>query len=306
MDKIAASRTPRSPEEVKLALLKGPLMTTLTVYSDFVVYGSGIYRHTTGEYLGGHAVSIVGYNDAERYWIIRNSWSKDWGENGYVRVSYDDTSGIARQNWGYDVSDSPGVVNVSNVQNRQAFSGDINLSLFSSFPQTSQIEGFVVDEKGTVLRQASCQTTEQCNLKIASRADLPDGKYEVYAQATWGKGLAKSENKFFYLINSTPQMQLSFSGKDVDLTQPVKGRIEFDVKALSQPVPFTSLELVAKKNGEVVYRRGTNIIMPEMTLGWRTATVANGTYEVSLVGTIQSNSAEFKTESAPISIKVQN
>ena len=33
-----------------------------------------------------HAVAVVGFNDYENYWIIRNSWAEDWGEAGYMRM----------------------------------------------------------------------------------------------------------------------------------------------------------------------------------------------------------------------------
>lgn len=35
-----------------------------------------------------HVVVIVGYNTAARprYWIVRNSWGENWGENGHFRV----------------------------------------------------------------------------------------------------------------------------------------------------------------------------------------------------------------------------
>ena len=36
---------------------------------------------------GGHAVTIVGYN--QDGFIIKNSWGKSWGEHGYAVVSYD-------------------------------------------------------------------------------------------------------------------------------------------------------------------------------------------------------------------------
>lgn len=45
-----------------------------------------------------HAVQLVGFNSGANppYWIVRNSWSTDWGESGYIYVSYPgNTCGIA-------------------------------------------------------------------------------------------------------------------------------------------------------------------------------------------------------------------
>jgi hypothetical protein len=39
-----------------------------------------------------HAVIIAGFGvdlDGEEYWIIRNSWGKDWAESGYFQLSVD-------------------------------------------------------------------------------------------------------------------------------------------------------------------------------------------------------------------------
>ena len=50
----------------------------------------GVYTHTSGDVMGGHAVKIVGWGvDGEsglKYWKVANSWGPDWGENGFFRI----------------------------------------------------------------------------------------------------------------------------------------------------------------------------------------------------------------------------
>jgi C1A family cysteine protease len=87
-------------DDIKSALFEyGPLPTTFDVYTDFFSYRSGIYSLTPGccydkatcpscYYKGGHAVLIVGYDDDEEYFIVKNSWGTGWGESGYFRIDY--------------------------------------------------------------------------------------------------------------------------------------------------------------------------------------------------------------------------
>ncbi|OGR45776.1 MAG: hypothetical protein A2X33_04915 [Elusimicrobia bacterium GWA2_51_34] len=80
---------PQSPAYIKSALVAyGPLPTGFMVYEDFMHYKSGIYSYTTGKRLGGHAVLIVGYNDTENYFIVKNSWGPGWGEDGFFKIAY--------------------------------------------------------------------------------------------------------------------------------------------------------------------------------------------------------------------------
>ena len=39
--------------------------------------------------VGGHCVVAVGYDDAKRTFIIRNSWGTSWGMNGYCTMPYE-------------------------------------------------------------------------------------------------------------------------------------------------------------------------------------------------------------------------
>jgi len=71
----------------------GPVTVHLSVYSDFYNYNSGVYTHAHGEYEGGHAVCLLGWNDIDSCWIGKNSWGPDWGEGGWFRVAMK-TSGI--------------------------------------------------------------------------------------------------------------------------------------------------------------------------------------------------------------------
>lgn len=66
----------------------GPVEASFTVYTDFLTYKSGVYYHTSGSSLGGHAVKIVGWGvDAGvPYWHVANSWNEDWGDRGFFKI----------------------------------------------------------------------------------------------------------------------------------------------------------------------------------------------------------------------------
>ncbi|XP_069327047.1 dipeptidyl peptidase 1 isoform X1 [Eulemur rufifrons] len=82
---------------MKLELVHhGPMAVAFEVYDDFLHYRSGIY-HRTGLRdpfnpfeLTNHAVLLVGYGTDSAsgmpYWIVKNSWGRSWGEDGYFRI----------------------------------------------------------------------------------------------------------------------------------------------------------------------------------------------------------------------------
>ena len=58
----------------------GSVEASFTVYEDFLNYKSGIYQYVSGNYLGSHAVKIIGWGEENgtKFWIIANSWNSRW------------------------------------------------------------------------------------------------------------------------------------------------------------------------------------------------------------------------------------
>jgi Papain family cysteine protease len=76
------------PEDIIEGLMYGPVGTGLAIYQDLHAYESGVYEHVLGIPTGFHAVTIVGYDIDEEYWICKNSWGNSWGESGYFRIRW--------------------------------------------------------------------------------------------------------------------------------------------------------------------------------------------------------------------------
>jgi KDEL-tailed cysteine endopeptidase len=75
---------------MKTAISKGVVTVSVDASStEFNYYSSGIFDQATacGTKLD-HAIAAIGYgtdSSGTSYYIIRNSWSADWGEEGYIR-----------------------------------------------------------------------------------------------------------------------------------------------------------------------------------------------------------------------------
>ncbi|MEC7969949.1 MAG: C1 family peptidase [Pseudomonadota bacterium] len=87
---------------IKAALCQhGPVTASMWVTPAFSAYSNGIFNENNGVFatngalrhsFTNHAMALVGWglDKSSRpwrpYWIVKNSWGTDWGEDGYVRV----------------------------------------------------------------------------------------------------------------------------------------------------------------------------------------------------------------------------
>eukprot|EP00438_Fugacium_kawagutii_P033671 Skav204068 [mRNA] locus=scaffold3:499705:503479:- [translate_table: standard] len=66
---------------------KGPVVVSVDA-GPWTIYDGGVFNGCKQDATINHAVLLVGYGEEKgsKYWVIRNSWGSDWGENGYMRL----------------------------------------------------------------------------------------------------------------------------------------------------------------------------------------------------------------------------
>ncbi|KAI4296988.1 hypothetical protein L6164_036901 [Bauhinia variegata] len=79
---------PDNEEQLLQAVTNQPVSVAISVCDDFYQYQEGVYSENCYRQLN-HAVTVVGYgttDDGKKYWLIKNSWSESWGDNGYIKL----------------------------------------------------------------------------------------------------------------------------------------------------------------------------------------------------------------------------
>jgi C1A family cysteine protease len=87
--------TPNNQQDLAAAVAQQPVSIAIEADTKvFQLYKSGVI---TGDSCGtnlDHGVLIVGYGteNGEDYWLVKNSWSDQWGDGGYVKIGKSDST----------------------------------------------------------------------------------------------------------------------------------------------------------------------------------------------------------------------
>lgn len=93
---LAYCKMQNTLDQLRACLISGyPFVFGFQVYESFEseeVAKTGVMPMpdvTKEKLLGGHAIMCVGYDDNKQQFIIRNSWSDQWGDKGYFYMPYE-------------------------------------------------------------------------------------------------------------------------------------------------------------------------------------------------------------------------
>ena len=90
---VGDSNREPTTEELKRAIMTyGPIAVTVSSSPSWRAYAGGVYNACDSQSIN-HIVALVGWDDADQAWIVKNSHGTVWGEQGFMRSKYVDSRG---------------------------------------------------------------------------------------------------------------------------------------------------------------------------------------------------------------------
>ncbi len=195
----------------KILATQTPLVVGIGVTKSFfeVLPGAVSWNPTKIEPLTGyHAMVLTGYNNVEKYFELLNSFGPSWGQNGFIRVSFDDFERLCRYAYVIVPQASPMGTSLKSTAHQQ-MSGPASLPEEQHFLSGAfvfrQPAGFVTNEAEEELMYfeeiktqrdnaalPGLYTTEQPTFKVGDvfqlvAREIPRGRYVyVFSQSADG------------------------------------------------------------------------------------------------------------------------
>jgi hypothetical protein len=238
-----------SVEQVKQALLGGPVASSMKVFEDFYEYKEGVYRKGHAKLVGGHAVMIVGWSNAKKAWIARNSWGKEWGMNGDFMIAWDDPGMLGGTFYGVRAPKKYAGVTLSGVKDYSFVSGELKLAASTVNFTTSETSLELRNSAGVLPRRAF---DSQGSLTL-NTTELSDGVYTAQVRARGTDGSERvSQAHILYIRNGEVTGTLKIERMKMNMN--VWDTIYPQFRVHSSPVPFAKIQyrLLNTQNEEVL------------------------------------------------------
>lgn len=264
-----------SVDEVKRALLNGPLLTTMKVFEDFYLYAGGVYRHQKGGPVGGHAVMLIGWNNESRAWIVRNSWGTDWGEKGDFYIAWDDPSGVGGAFFGVQPKkDFSGVV-LEGVRDERTIRQPVELILRSQ--NMSFVSANLEIRGGAGSTLISRPFTQEGKMNFDPQ-ELADGIYTVQARAQLSDGTQRiSQARIIYIRKGPATATIKIDRMTPNMN--VWEKIVPHFIVTSQPVPLSKIRYqIRNEKGEIVRTRNAEHTADKVAMSFNPLGIPVGRY----------------------------
>jgi Papain family cysteine protease len=237
--------------DLKQALLAGPVIATMKVFEDFYFYKSGVYRHAHGKVVGGHAVTIVGWSNADEAWIVRNSWGTDWGMHGDFLISWEDSSGIGATFFGVEPAVPFLGITLEGIRDRQFLHSRVQIALrgHGIKPEAATLEII-----GATKELSSYEFSEDGEISMDTN-ELADGAYTMRARAKIPGGADRfSQTYIIFVRNQKASATLAIKRMTPNMN--VWETIAPQFAITSTPVPLGEVRYrVEDAQGQTVLRR---------------------------------------------------
>ncbi len=156
---IAGGSSNAAVADIKNAIYNyGPVFATVCVGDNFSNYSGGVFSTnesaTCGQNIVNHAVILVGWNDSDQTWILRNSWGTGWGESGYMYIR-----------WG-----------TSNIEYATNYITYKNSCSYTINPSNATVSSSGGTNAVSVTTQSGCKWTAGSNVSWASIASGSNGE----------------------------------------------------------------------------------------------------------------------------------
>ncbi|MBP7282873.1 MAG: C39 family peptidase [Leptospiraceae bacterium] len=145
------------PSEIKNQLAQGrPVVVGILINENIYEIGKKIYKEAKGANLGGHAITLVGYDDSTQAFKYQNSWGVEWGDRGFGYIDYKYFAKVCR-------------------------SAFVMIDLVDTKPETNVVK----KEEQQIIIEPPANNTESTTLEAPAEINASTGNFSNKIVLTW-------------------------------------------------------------------------------------------------------------------------